>query len=429
VAPFARRRTSPFALAFAATLAIGSVGCAGRAAYAPLPPPRVARPLNRVVPLRIVQLVSCDTCTTECARSCRAAPRREDVIESVERANETFAPTGVRFSFRAVERIDAPIWWRHGARGEKLTWAEVRPLAKRIFPWMPDDAWRDPHETKTTDIWLEVLVAAYARPEELTVFVQQGGGNRGETHFPNGGRGMWVMDGMFGHGPGKGHHPVLDSLYLFGHELGHYMGLRHTFGHHGTHPVTHRAIRFADRWDLVYHPGSGPADPHVFFTSREDAYRYAEGDLRLIERMENKVSNCREEADGAIECVLPGSNGYSETHRSGSPALQGLSFPLGPEGGRYRWARNALSYGDMEIPRRLSASQIELVRLYLQYDMNVGDRNLSRWGRLPSGMDALDSHRTTLGLAEPGPARPGPAQPGLAQPGVAQPGPSDEDYE
>ena len=402
VAPFARRSTPPGAALLATILALGALGCAGRgasaAAYAPRPAPRVMLPLNRVVPLRIVEPVFCNGCTDECAKSCRRTPLHEDVIESVERANETFASMGIRFSFSAVERIEAPSWWKHGVRGQMRTWAEIRADAQRVFPWVPDDAWGDPNETKATDRWLEVLAAVYARPHELTVFVQGGHGNRGETHFPNGGRGMWVMDGMFGHGPGRGRNARYDSLYLFGHELGHYFGLRHTFGHHGTNPVTGELMRLADRWDLIYHPGSSPEDPHVFFTSRQDAYRYPDSELRLIEHIEKKISNCREETDGAIECFLPGKDGYSETHRSGDPALKGLSFRLGPEGGRYRWARNSLAYGDMEIPRRLSASQIEVARLYLQYDLNIGEKAISRWGRLPSGVDAIDSHRTGLGL-------------------------------
>lgn len=377
--------------------ALSALGCA--TGSGPFQPRIVAAlPSDRVVPLRIVQPIHCDGCT-ECERSCRNTLRAEDVIESVNRASETFAAAGIRFSFTAVERIEAPTWWKFGVKNQKRTWEQIRDEAQEIFPWMPDDAWKDPKETKTTDLWLEVLTAVYARPHELTVFTQWGGGgNRGGTHFPIEGRGMWVMDGMWGHGPGGGHHPKLDSLYLFGHELGHYFGLAHTFAHEGVTPVNDTFLRLADRWDLVYHPGSSQQDPHVFFSSREEALRYPENALRVIEEFKKGVSNCNEEPDGAIECVLPGLNGYSETHRSGSPALKGLSFPLGPEGGRYRFARNSLSYGDMEIPRRLSASQIELTRQFLQHQLAVHGRLANRWGRLPDGVGTVPSYRHMLGI-------------------------------
>lgn len=400
-----------------AIIALGAMGCApslsaaSAASAASIPgvlgpsaPPPASFPLTRVVPLRIVAPVYCQGCT-ECAKSCRNTPAHQDVVESVQRANETFAPTGIQFSFSAVERVEAPTWWQHGVRDRKVTWAEIRADAQKIYPWIPDDAYRDAGETKATDIWLEVLTAAYARPEELTVFTQAGpGGNRGETHFPYEGRGMWVMDGLFGHGPGRGRHPVRDSLYLFGHELGHYFGLIHTFAHSGWSPVTQKPHRMADRWDLVYHPGSSAADPHVFFNNKEEAYRFSDKDLRMIEVLDNKTSNCREESDGAIECTLAGTGGYTETHRSGSPALKGHAFPLGAGAGRYRWARNALSYGDMEIPRRLSASQIEIVRTFLQYEMVVAPRQLSRYGRLPDDYPVLPSLRRMLGLTPSQPA-------------------------
>lgn len=408
----ARRPLSLESTAFAAILGLFAVGChAGPVTYptgvyppgsyppGTVPPPAPVAPhtlpLQRTIPLRIVQPVQCNACT-QCAQTCRNV-RHEDVVESVARANEVFAPTGIQFTFQAVERVEAPTWYKHGVRNRMVTWADVRQDAKQIFPWLLDNAWSE-GETKASDRWLEVLVAAYGRPHEITIFVQNGGGNRGETHFPNGGRGMWVMPGLFGHGPGRGNHPKQDSLYLFSHELGHYFGLRHCWAHEGTNPITGGPWRLSDRWDLVYHPGSSPADPHVFFNSREEAARYPDSELKLIETFVDKVSNCEEARDGSIECVLEGKNGYSETHRSGEPAMKGHAFPISGYG-RFRFARNAMSYGDMEIPRRLSASQMEIARVFLQYPLNVGPKALSRWGDLPSGMSALPSHRTSLGLS------------------------------
>ena len=123
--------------------------------------------------------------------------------------------------------------------------------------------------------------------------------------------------------------------------------------------------------------------------------------MRLIESYRKGGGNCRELAQGAIECVLPGKDGYSETLRSGDEGLAGLSMPLRPsESGRYRWARNAMAYGSMSIPRRLSASQLAMIRVYLQHPLMIGDEALRRLGRLPEGMNAAPSYRTTLGLPD-----------------------------
>jgi hypothetical protein len=345
-----------------------------------------------VVPLRFVALTHCQGCR-ECARSCGHAPPQHHLADAVRAASETFAAAGVSFVVASVEQVDAPDWWRHGPQPDPRRWRDVFPQAHRIFPWLVPGAFRNPDETKPADLWLELITAVYGRPEEITVFIQQGA-TRAGTSFPNGGRGVWASDGTFGAGPDSG------FRYLFAHELGHYFGLRHPFAHAGTNPVTGAPWRLADRWDLVYRPGSGPDDPHEFFTSRADAARYPDGELRLIETMGPAGSNCQEQAQGALVCVLPGKGRYSETLSSGDEGLQGLSMPLGPaESRRFRWARNALSYGNMAIPRRLSASQIEMVRTFLQHPMVVGDEARKRWGSLPDGMDTVPSYRTTLGRA------------------------------
>jgi hypothetical protein len=413
-ASFRRRFVTRLAAPLATVLGLSVTGCQARgAALYPgeIPedspdgtsdeataghPAPLALPLQRDIPLRIVVPNHCEGCRA-CAQSCTEPPQR-DILESVARANEVFAPAGIRFVFQGVERVEAPTFWKQGVRDRKMTWAEIRDDLRRIHPSIPPNAWRDPDEVKTSERWLEVATAVYGRPDAITIFAQHGGGNRGETSFPNGGRAIFVQHGLFGHGPGRGRSERRDALYLFAHELGHYFGLRHTFAHAGTNPVNGAPWRLADRWDLVYHPGSSPRDPHVFFNSRAEAARYPDAELRLIETMVDKQSNCVEERDGAISCELEGANGYAETHRSGDPALKGLSFPLGGRG-RYRWARNALAYGDMEIPRRLSPSQLEIIRIFLLHPIEVGPQALRRWGRLPDGVRAIRARRTTLGLS------------------------------
>jgi hypothetical protein len=387
--------------AAAALLGLAALGCQPR--IGPFQPEASlgpsSAPIQRVIPLRFVVLTHCNGCR-DCRQSCNHGPAQGNLVDSVQAANETFAAAGLRFEIASIERIEAPSFWQHGARGPQRRWHEVRAEALRVFPWAPAEAWRDPYVTKPADMWLTVLTAAFARPHEITVYVQAGNGSHAGTAFPDGGRGIWASDGTFGRGSSRG--TASPDLFLFAHELGHYFGLRHTFAHAGVNPINGRPQRLADRWDLVYRPGSGPGDPHRFFHSWEEARSYSDDELWLIEDLDRDGSNCVQAGDGSLECTLPGRNGYSEEHRSGSDALKGLSIPLRPgESSMYRWARNAEDYGSMAVPRRLSASQMEMIRASLVYPMYIAPKTIGAWKPLPDGVEALPSYRTTLGLRPP----------------------------
>lgn len=390
------RRRAPGALLWA--LALGTAACvpAGRDEAA-VAISAAAGEEARAVPLRFIVHVHCRGCT-DCRRSCRSKPTFNDARRSVAAANDTFKATGVHFWISSFERVESPDWWRHGVRDVERTWAEIRPQVLRAFPWVPANAWSDPEETKTTAHWLQVVTAVYARPPEITVHVQQGA-TRSAAQFPNGGRCVWVSDGGLGDHPRRNNR--FGTLYLFAHELAHYFGLRHTFVRDGYNPITGDRWTLADRWDLVYHPGSSPEDPHVFFKSRQEAAAYDDDELRLIHSRRSKHDqSCQENRDSSLECTLAGEDGYSEVHKTGSDALKGLSFPLPPaeRRGRFKFGLNATAYGNMSIPRRLSRSQIEMLGIYLRHEQPIGQKSLKSWGALPDGVTVVKGLRPRLGL-------------------------------
>jgi hypothetical protein len=385
-------RWSAFSLLAAALFA----GCAGSQTEPRFSLEELRAP--RRIPLRIVKYVHCQGCA-DCQKSCVPGPGREQVQANVDAANYTFWPTGAQFFIRELVRVEAPDFWDKNATPQPRTWAEIREELRRVFPWMPADAFADPAVSKQNKQWLDWATVLYARPDEITIHVQTGGPTTvGQS--PEQGRALWGSDLTFGDHPRRNH--GAGTLFVLAHELGHYLGLAHTFDSGGGHPVTGRPWTLLDRWDLAYRPGSSPADPHVFFSSRELAARFPAGELRLIHsRSDDSHNNCRPfREEGAWQCVLPGRGGYAETHDSYDGTLGGLTIALPQEApGGYRFAANVMAYEGLGSPRRLSPSQVAIVRLFLENEAKLDAKALRRIGRLPDGMErAPTTYRTNLGL-------------------------------
>ena len=125
----------------------------------------------------------------------------------------------------------------------------------------------------------EARCPVYAREDEITVFGIAGEGGCGSA-FPESGRAMLCDISIIGdyasHNGGEG------TPYLFSHELGHYLGMRHIFdlfgGAGGINPATGQARPVTDAWDLIYAPGTSSSNPHRFFNSKTDAVSIASAD-------------------------------------------------------------------------------------------------------------------------------------------------------
>jgi hypothetical protein len=379
------RRSGRLALAL---LAASLVACGGgqAATVAPTDPPPGDARLPRRIPLRLIRYVRCDDCGSTCRRTCDEGPTRAELERSVAAANETFEAAGVSFHVRAYDRVEAPSFALWDDDDEPLPWSTVGPELARAFPGASSDAFPAGEAKKKKGYWLDLAATAWAQPDEITVHVRSDG-TRGVTNFPEYGRSLTLAVDAFGDRRGM--------VHLFAHELGHYLGLRHTFEHGGEDPRTRRRWPLAARWDLVYRPAADGSPP-VFFQSFAEAARYPDSELRLIhERPDTGRDNCGpHDPEGRIKCSLRGLDGTIHGRRSGDRDLAGMSFTL--EGGRF--GLNVESYGDMRLPRRLCRSQIEMVHAYLSFESVIARESRAKWGRLPKGVTELRSHRPALGL-------------------------------
>ena len=252
-------------------------------------------------------------------------------------ANEIFRPARMRF-FRIASII---VWnseftdlhrrWRNGAymldpEGGRIagtyTWPEEiwkSPLVWPLhWPQIADcEGFVLPKDRTESRYWAQMRAGTYCcREGEMLVYINQG--------ISNGGQYPWYsrIIGMSSYH--MAHPNSAQSKFVFAHEVGHYLGLPHTFpGHHEygidydlavmincpeegppqpgqqrfyrTHenlvnPETGETAALSLFWDLVFKPiCPGIMDPgvyHLFFQSREEAAMWEE-DLQPIEQWSN----------------------------------------------------------------------------------------------------------------------------------------------
>ena len=180
-------------------------------------------PLNgngaeKLVGIRFVNLLSYDPSSSAQWRSIY-----DSVLLSVVIANRAYSAAGIAFWIKSFEAYYTPHFADLSSESYKY-WYEVRPDLQKVFPptQMPSSTWEDLAALQQSG-WLRAvgsIFAAQDNPEELLVWIaEQTQGGASYADQPDVGR-MVVMNRDFF---------VSSGTTALGHEIGHSLGLEHTF--------------------------------------------------------------------------------------------------------------------------------------------------------------------------------------------------------
>jgi len=252
----------------------------------------------------------------------------EQLQHVVDVTNRVFSPARIRFHLWKNMPWNSPEFaFLRDEDGKQLLyeWPDdftTSPLIKPLY--YPEDAYCEwgfvrPPDNIETRYAAQMRAGTYCAPmSEMLVYVNQG--------FSNGGQYPWYSRII-----GMTRHHVLQ--YVFQHEVGHYLGLPHTFPGHQIYgldynfgrmtgavvnednsatqrryyettdrlwnPETQQWAEFSLFWDLVFGPDFDAA--HQFFWSREAAAGW-DGPLQPIEQHSTGVL-CRRNDAGCDEAV------------------------------------------------------------------------------------------------------------------------------
>jgi hypothetical protein len=329
--------------------------------------------------MRFINMLNCAPGPT-----CPDHASYENILKAVEAANEVFQAVGVQFALKKVDRYNMPNFYdlrqtpvpagcgpsplpkcdkgcQGGGAGDEKAWQVVRADLQQVFT-IPSGAWADAHE-KTTKEWIRAVDTIYSPDDELTVFVPKYSCGV-YSWYPDTGKGLTINGATMG------------QSYKVVHEMGHYFGMPHPWDNNSKiDPWSGVAHVRSDEYDLVFKPGTSPANPHVYFGSKAEAQVY-ESSLRRIYRrgQGDGVNNCtRDGATQVVTCDIADYGNctppcYTEQRSTGAYAMKGLAQTVGT--GK---AANVMAYfANFSVdPYMFSDSQIELIRRYLRYDKQI----------------------------------------------------------
>ena len=370
--------------------------------------------IERLIPVRIVQMSRCTA--GKCSRPCTDSPHTaadesaqncdpyllpgmteeasyQAILTQIEAVNEVFRPAGVQFYVRSVDLYPMP----NMANGENLggdaDWSAARQELGMVFP-LETTAW-SAGTTRTWAAWMYHVSAYYADPTEVAMLLPVVSTDAADGSGTPSGLGAYPSEGRFVYLPP---YFFTDFENNVAHEVGHFFGLPHSFGHTApfcsgaawcdttgarlavgsspeiVDPRTNAPITsLAYFWDLAYGLPAGGGAP-VTFESEADALAYGgtletknvkihslcPGSGNFCDTMNCSVNAART----AATCTIEGT-----TYYTGHPMMEGLAF-VGESG---LHTGNVMSYDfgvyDDDPNAMLSASQIRHVRRALRYEI------------------------------------------------------------
>lgn len=369
---------------------------------------------ERVVPLRIVMMANncalpqsqtapicapepdqtvCSNCSDSDANCGPDTADYADIRRTVMHANFAMRAVGVQVVIRSIEKYLMPLFWDlPSGLGSNIAWSNVslRANLRKPFPNLLDTTFLNIETTKEA-YWLNAATTRVGDPREIVIFVAECSHGWDGRRPWDGGSSMVADREMF------------KSPRQFAHELGHILGLEHTFDteeDYDPFPGPHKARNpelqadFGvgagggpgldnkyEYWDLMYKSSGAPAYFNTFFTNRTEAQAASWlGPLHTINAYSG-VNNCTADANCTLSCELydPGWGGQVLT--TGDSRLRGLAFvqPGDVPPFAYRRGINAMTY--MSISGRdcpwasFSESQADQVKRYLRADIRVDSTN------------------------------------------------------